>query len=169
MTDVEQLAIHKAGHAVAHARLFGDGWRLRNTLSIEGAVGRGGDNVAQELSQVGPGESLGDMFRDSESDAIYACAGFAAMLVAGYSARDAEGGCGGDFTAATRISDLPLDKIKSKAVELLGQPENIAAVTRLSRELIDRRTLDPTEVELIIDISDGRRDAGPVPSGRPPD
>ena len=70
MTDVEQLAIHRAGHAVAHARLFGDGWRLRDTLSIERSGEMGGDNVAEEISQVRPGESLGDMFRDSEIDAI---------------------------------------------------------------------------------------------------
>ena len=77
------------------------------------------------------------------------------MLVAGYSAPDAEGGCGSDFEAAKRVSDLPLDAIKSKAVELLKRPENVAAVSRLSRELIDHRALDPTEVELIIDICDG--------------
>lgn len=155
MTDVEQLAIHKAGHAVAFARLFGDSWRVRERLSIESSGVKSPQNVAEELTHVGPGESLGEMFRDFESDAIYACAGFAAVLVAGYSAPDAEGGCGSDFEAATHVSDLPLEELKSRAVELLKQPENVAAVARLSRELLERKTLDPTEVDMIIDVSDG--------------
>ena len=151
----QQEAIHKAGHAVAFARLFDDSWRPRQKLTIETDHGKPAVRVADELARAGSGESLGEMLRDVESDAIYACAGFAAVLVAGYSAPDAEGGCGSDFDAATHVSDLPLDEIKSKAVELLERPENIAAVTRLSRELLDRRTLDPTEVEMIIDVSDG--------------
>jgi hypothetical protein len=153
--NVEQVAIHKAGHAVAYARLFGDGWRLREKLSIGPVGGKRGGQVAEKLMHIGVGESLGEMLRDSDSDAIYACAGFAAVLVAGYSAPDAEGGCGSDFEAATHVSDLPLDNIKTKAVELLEQPENVAAVSRLSRELLDRKTLDPTEVDMIIDVSDG--------------
>lgn len=152
--NLEQLAIHKAGHAVAHTRLFGDSWRPREKLTIEPGE-HGGRRVAEELTQVGAGESLGEMFREFEHDAIYACAGFAAVLVAGYSTPDAEGGCGSDFAAAARVSDLPLDEIKSKAVALLEQPQNVAAVARLSRELLDHRTLDPIEVEMIIDVSDG--------------
>ena len=155
LMNVKKVAIHKAGHAVAFSRLFGDVWRLRERLSIEPGGEPRGRHVAKELAKVGSGESLGEMLRDFESDAVYACAGFAAVLAAGYSAPEAEGGCGSDFDAATRVSDLPLDEIKSRTVELLRQPENVAAVSRLSRELINRRTLDPTEVELIIDISDG--------------
>jgi hypothetical protein len=153
--NVQQAAIHKAGHAVAFARLFGDSWRPRQKLTIDTDRGESDVRVADELTRAGTGESLGEMLRNVESDAIYACAGYAAVLVAGYSAPDAEGGCGSDFDAATHISDLPLDEIKSKAVALLEKPENIAAVTRLSRELLDRGTLDPTEVEMIIDVSDG--------------
>jgi hypothetical protein len=153
--NVQQAAIHKAGHAVAFARLFGDSWRPRHKLTIETDRSEVGVRVADELTQTGMGEALGEMLRDVESDAIYACAGFAATLVAGYSAPDAEGGCGSDFDAATHLSDLPLDEIKSKAVELLERPENVAAVTRLSRELLECGTLDPTEVEMIIDVSDG--------------
>jgi hypothetical protein len=153
--NIEQVAIHKAGHAVAFARLFGDSWRLRERLTIEPGGGERGRRVAEELTNVGSGESLGELLRDFESDAVYACAGFAAVLVAGYSAPDAEGGCGSDFEAATHVSDLPLDEIKSKAVELLRRPENVAAVARLSHELLDCRTLDPIEVDMIIDVSDG--------------
>lgn len=153
--NVQQAAIHKAGHAVAFARLFADSWRLRERLTIEPDRKPQNRRVAEELTQLGSGDSLGEMFRDIESDAIYACAGFAAVLVAGYSAPVAEGGCGSDFEAATHVSDLPLDEIKSQAIELLKRPENVAAVARLSRELLDRRTLDPTEVDMIIDVSDG--------------
>ncbi len=94
--------------------------------------------------------------REFENDALYACAGYAAVLAAGYTESEAEEGCGSDFETAEKVSSQPLEFIKQEAAAMMRQPENVRAVVRVAEELLKRKTIsDPDEVEIMIEIADG--------------
>ena len=90
-----------------------------------------------------------------ENEAIYACAGYAAMLAAGYAEEEALAGCEADFEKAERVCNVRLYVSKEKAMALMMQPQNIAAVARVAGELLSRSTLEWDEVEILIDVADG--------------
>ncbi len=148
-------AIHEAGHAVAFYRLFGDAVRYGHTLTIEPHEDVLGDHRAEELVFHGVGELTVEQRLAFENEAIYSCAGYAAVLATGYSDEAALAGCGSDFDKAERACDIPLDVSKEKAVELMTLPENTAAVARVAGELLSQSTLEWDEVEILIDVANG--------------
>jgi len=148
-------AYHEAGHAVAFYRLFGDAARYGHTLTIEPHEDVLGDHRAEELVFHGVGELTVEQRLAFENEAIYSCAGYAAVLAAGYSDEAALGGCESDFDKAEGACDIPLDVSKEKAVELMTLPENTAAVARVAGELLSQSTLEWEEVEILIAIADG--------------
>jgi hypothetical protein len=91
----------------------------------------------------------------ADSEAMYACAGYAAVLVAGYSEEEVSAGCGPDFDGAEKVIDMPLETVQKEAIELMSRPENVKAVKRIVDELLVRKTLGPEEVEILIDVADG--------------
>ncbi len=155
MTDPKETAIHEAGHAVAFYRLFGDAARYGHTLTIEPHKDLLGNHRAEELVFHGVGELTAEQRLAFENEAIYSCAGYAAVLAAGYSDEAALAGCGLDFDKAERACDVPLGVSKEKAVELMTLSENTAAVARVAGELLSQSTLEWDGVEILIDVADG--------------
>jgi len=148
-------AYHEAGHAVAFYRLFGDAARYGHTLTIEPHEDVLGDHRAEELVFHGVGELTVEQRLAFENEAIYSCAGYAAVLAAGYSDEAALAGCGSDFDKAERACDVPLNVSKEKAVKLMTLPENTSAVARVADELLSQNTLEWDEVEILIEVADG--------------
>ena len=151
--EFQETAYHEAGHAVAHVRLFDN--RLADKVTIEPVVDIAGSHRAEELTfphteDVVPGEK--EAF---ENEAIYACAGYAALIAAGYSEEEAERGCDSDFQNAEAVCEKALNEVKQEAVLLMSQLENIRAVSRIANELLDEMTLDSEQVEILIAIEDG--------------
>ena len=155
MTDPKETAIHEAGHAIAFYRLFGDAARYGHTLTIEPHEDLLGSHRAEELVFHGVGELTAEQRLAFENEAIYSCAGYAAVLAAGYSDEAALAECGSDFDKAGRACDVPLDVSKEKAVELMALPENTAAVARVAGELLKQRTLERDEWVILIKVADG--------------
>ena len=155
MIEQNKTAIHEAGHAVAFYRLFGDAARYGHTLTIEPHEDLLGSHRAEELVFHGVGELTAEQRLTFENEAIYSCAGYAAVLAAGYSDEAALAGCGSDFDKAERACDVPLDISKEKAVELMTLPENTAAVARVAAELLSQSTLEWDEVAILIEVADG--------------
>ncbi len=148
-------AYHEAGHAVAFYRLFGDAARYGHTLTIEPHEDVLGDHRAEELVFHGVGELTVEQRLSFENEAIYSCAGYAAVLAAGYSDEAALAGCGSDFDKAERACDVPLNVSKEKAVKLMTLPENTSAVARVVDELLSQSTLEWDDVEILIEVADG--------------
>ena len=148
-------AYHEAGHAVAFYRLFGDAARYGHTLTIEPHEDLLGSHRAEELVFHGVGELTAEQRLAFENEAIYSCAGYAAVLAAGYSDEAALAGCGSDFDKAERACDVPLNVSKEKAVKLMTLPENTSAVARVADELLSQSTLEWDEVVILIEVADG--------------
>jgi len=155
MTDLKQTAIHETGHAVAFYRLFGDAARYGHTLTIEPHEDLLGSHRAEDLVFHGVGELTAEQRLAFENEAIYSCAGYAAVLAAGYSDEAALAECESDFDKAERACDVPLNVSKEKAVKLMALPENTSAVARVAGELLSQSTLEWDEVEILIAVADG--------------
>ncbi len=155
MIAAKETAIHEAGHAVAFYRLFGDAARYGHTLTIEPHKDLLGNHRAEELVFHGVGELTAEQRLAFENEAIYSCAGYAAVLAAGYSDEAALADCGSDVDKAERACDVPLDVSKENAVELMTLPENTVAVARVAGELLSRTSLEWDEVEILIAVADG--------------
>ena len=87
-------AIHEAGHAVAWNRLFSD--RYMGSVSII-------PNHEDGLAGMCEGEGLwgNEDDRHLADHDTYGCAGYAAVLAAGYSEDEAAAGCESDFGDST--------------------------------------------------------------------
>ena len=155
MNGLKSTATHEAGHAVAFYRLFGDAARYGHTLTIEPHEDLLGSHRAEELVFHGVGELTAEQRLAFENEAIYSCAGYAAVLAGGYSDEEALAGCGSDFDKAERACDVRLDVSKENAVELMTLPENTSAVARVAGELLSQSTLEWDEVIILIEIADG--------------
>lgn len=153
--DIQQTAIHEAGHAVAYARLFPDE-PLRGLTIVpdldENAAGYA--EVPADLAFVGS-----DM-EDTEVEAYFlrvatfCCAGYAATLAFGGDTAEAERGCESDFEDAGHR----LEPAKARAIELMAEPANKTAVGLIAEELLKRKTLDPSLVSILVDVADGETD-----------
>ena len=151
MDDEERItAIHEAGHAVALVRLFSDRYALDVSIEPEPGKGRLGTHAAEDLTVLcsTPDEQAAASF---EAEAIYSCAGYAAVLAAGYPEAEAIAGCESDFAEAGDLLDIG----KSKAVELMQRPENQQAVKHVADELSRHRCLDGDHVAVLIYVADG--------------
>ena len=154
--DQHKTAIHEAGHAVAFYRLFGDSWRIGHTVSIEPKDDTAGRHAAEDLSFEGADELTPDQRQMFENEAIYACAGYAALIAADYPEDEAENGCWSDFECAEKCSDKPLATIKQESIALMSRPENVNAMRRIADELLLRKKLDSDVVDVLIDVADGK-------------
>jgi hypothetical protein len=135
-------AVHGAGHTVAYRRLFPE--KLMYGVAIvfddeQGWVGWSSNGYEYDHATA-----------EAEFDA-YGCAGYAAVLIAGYSEDEAAAGCGNDFSRVH--GDLAVAKVK--AIDLMRRPENVKAVNRIADELMRRQRLHPDHVEQLINLSDG--------------
>jgi ATP-dependent Zn protease len=150
MTDLRWVAIHEAGHGVARLRLFPD--QYFEHISIEeqdDSLGRVilafDTTVISKSSTIEDGE---DLFM---SDAICACAGYAACTVAGFSEEQALTGCESDFERAGHRKERACEL----ALELLGRDENVRAVRLIADKLLELSTIDHDHIGVLIELADG--------------
>lgn len=139
-------AIHEAGHAVACLRLFE--WRLSEYITIEADNESAGHHITEALDENEPREIL-------DHDALYACAGYAALVAAGYPEHLAEQGCGSDFSRAEQASSQQLEVVKQQAVVMMQRSENIHAVAIIAEKLEEQRWLDGDHLRVMLDFADG--------------
>jgi hypothetical protein len=144
-------AIHEAGHAVAHRRLFGDrhfSWGIALV-----------DNQDQE-EQGAAGWNMSDYLghEDEQTTAdldVCLCAGYAAVVAAGFSEAEAAAGCDEEDNGDFRMVHGDLETAKAKALDLMREPENVKAVKRIADELLLRRRLHGDHVGLLLDLAFG--------------
>jgi len=151
--DLRKTAYHEAGHAVAFMRLFES--RYPGRLTIISKDGVEGSHSAEELIFPYTESETPEQREAFENEAIYACSGYAALVAAGYSKEKAEQGCDSDFQKAQEGSNKPLEAVKQEAVLLMSQPDNVRAVSRIAEELIKEKTLEPDQVDILLDVADG--------------
>lgn len=144
----ESIAIHEAGHAVAHQR-FHIAQKLVS-IAPQSAPGTLGKNAAEDLTW------------SHESAALQVqayLAGYAALVGAGYSKGDAEFGARDDFDKAAMLIHFwqlgTLDEWKHETVELMSRPANVEAVRLVASELLQRQTLDGRTVGVLVAFADG--------------
>jgi hypothetical protein len=155
--DLTTTALHEAGHAVASKRLFP--WRPVDDLSIvpnydEGTAGSHETLEAVEFDLTDDPAELERQNEEFRKQAVYQCAGYAALIAAGYSQREASHGCGADFARGTNAY-ITLKDAQRRAVDLMRNTENVAAVARIAKALIEHGTLDPDNVDALISVADG--------------
>jgi len=93
MTARKKTAIHEAGHAVAFYRLCGDDGRYGGRLTIEPHEELLGSHSAEELLFPWHEEVTAADQQAFENEALYACAGYAAMVAVDCTEKDALAGC----------------------------------------------------------------------------
>jgi hypothetical protein len=147
--EKENIAIHEAGHSVAHCRLdLGMGFGIiKPTEEKLGSLsGEGVDHVY---------DSGG-----AEKMVLAYCAGYAAMKAAGKSEDEACRGCEDDFENAEQLISVwslsgNLDDWKNRAVELMRKPENLRAVEVIAEKLIEFETIDSDHLMVLVEVADG--------------
>lgn len=145
-------AIHEAGHSVAHRRLFPEAFFSWGIAIVPEDAQDEEDAAGWSITDhLGSDEDLSPADLDT-----CLCAGYAAVIAAGYSEQEAAFGCDeeADDCDFRRVQG-DLAAAKAKAVELMRQPENVRAVKRLAEELLLRRQLHGDHVGLLIDLADG--------------
>lgn len=152
-TTHEATALHEAGHAVAHVRLLD---ALGNALISHISIVPNPD-----------ANTLGHMSaEDDPCDASVAaatvtvlCAGYAALVAAGYEDKEARDGAWSDFERAQELIDAwkldPLEACMGKAVMLMLEDRNINAVRTVASEVLVKRRLDGDYIHALIELSDG--------------
>lgn len=147
--DEHATAIHEAGHAVAHVRL---GVRqdhvhiIRNGSLLGAAAAEGAESVWSA--------------EDASIQAVCYCAGYAALIAAGFDEERACSGADNDFEHVQHLVEFwglnaPLGDWKARAVELMRQPQNVAAVRLLSEHLLEHMRLGADYIECLIELADG--------------
>ena len=145
----KQTAIHEAGHAVAHERLDifqGDTSIIHDDTSLGRVLAEGAESVYSSS--------------EARPMVLAYCAGYAALVAAGYDHETAQIGADNDFESAScLIEDWALEGTltdwQAKAVELMSEPRNITAVARIARELIAYERLGEDTVSILVDVADG--------------
>lgn len=139
-----ETAFHEAGHAVADCR-FGF---VCGVVSIEPRPGLGTRGHATCLYE----------HEGTDDDVILALlAGYAAAVRSGEDSDDAKEGASSDFERALEIL------ARSERTELASHLEraeafvrdNWTAIERVAVELIEWRTIDGQELEVVLDVADG--------------
>ena len=143
------IAIHEAGHAVAHVRLG----ILPVSVTIVECSETFGHSTAEGADSVWTSDGAADQV-------ISYCAGYAASIAAGEDNDAASHGCGDDFEHARRLIEFwalegDLEAWKARAVALMSSPENVAAVALIADWLMQHGTLDGQLVDVLVDRSDG--------------
>ena len=147
----KQTAIHEAGHAVAHVRLGldHDGADIVPSEDTGALGGAAGEGVSQVWSR-----------QRAEPGVLAFCAGYAALVAAGYAEGTAHLGTDDDFEQATNLIgywdlDGTLADWKAKAVVLMSKPENVGAVRKVAEHLHLHTKLDGEYVAGLVDVADG--------------
>ena len=151
MQDDERhwAAIHEAGRAVSCVRLGVDCGPVSLLSGDGGTVGSWFTDGASHC------------FSSTHADAVAItyCAGYGALRAAGGSSRFAAQRCLNDFMYARELINFwQLDKlarIKSRAVELMNEPANRAAVAFVAHHLLLRTVIGEDVVPFLLAVSDG--------------
>ncbi|MDU8927670.1 hypothetical protein RXV86_09765 [Alisedimentitalea sp. MJ-SS2] len=147
-----KTALHEAGHAVAFARLFPNEYIPEISIVP--------DYEERTAGYVKPSTDTDIVLADTPDaeaekrflqDATYVCAGYAAMMVFGFSEEEAVLGCDSDFERAGSF----LGEGKKEALELLDKTANKFAVELIADELLQKKVLDGEQVSLLIGVADG--------------
>ncbi len=149
--DKQQTAIHEAGHAVAHCRL---------SIEHDGAHIVPDDEAGLLGAAIGAGIRHVWSEPEAQSMVIAFCAGYGALIAAGYPDDVAIAGTDDDFGQAQQLLSFwslsgHLDDWKARAVQLMRKPENVAAVALVARHLLDRERLDGEFVDVLVEVADG--------------
>lgn len=147
--DLERIAYHEAGHAVAHIRLN----VLQNMASIKPKDGNLGNVSAEGIEHVWKPE-------EARPQVLCYCAGYAALVATGCSDEVAKQGADDDFENATELIDTwglsgTLEEWQGQAVELMSGPDNIRAVDSVDKALMKYETLDADYMDVLVDHADG--------------
>lgn len=144
-------AIHEAGHAVAHRRLFGD-----RHLSWGMALVHDQEQEEQGAAGWNTSDYLGNEDDQSTADLdVCLCAGYAAVVAAGFTEAEAATGCDETDECDFRKVHGDLEAAKAKAIDLMREPEHVKAVKRIADELLLRRRLHGDHVGLLLDLAFG--------------
>lgn len=149
MSDLRATAIHEAGHAVAHVRLRLDHAGADIIPRGDQLGGAAGEGINQVWDKAGAGPV-----------AIAMCAGYAARIAAGHSDAEALEGTGQDFEEAQYLIDFwcladDIEAWKRRAVELMCEPSNKAAVALVAEHLLEHKRLDGDFVDVLVEVADG--------------
>lgn len=144
--EKKHTAIHEAGHAVASVRLEID-CGVTSIIPEEDILGH---HQTREFD---------GFLHDPQDEVICLCAGYAALIAAGYDKEEASLGCGADFGNAKAISENyglgPFEQQLMQATELMGTPENRKAVKVVADALMERSNIDFDLCSVLVDLSDG--------------
>lgn len=154
--DEARIAIHEAGHAVAHIRLG----QAFASVTIEPDAAKG-----QWGSLTGEGRDHVYTREDAEAQVLCSLGGHAALIAAGYDHESSVQGTDGDIDDAELIlADwLPGDNIEGwlqRTVAMMQEPANTKAVSRITKELLLRRTVPFDAVDCLVEVADGNLSEG---------
>ena len=96
---------------------------------------------------------------EAEAQTLSLCAGYGAMVAAGYPADQAEAGSWDDFEKAEEIIKFwllgTLPEWQAKAVEFMRRSENVRAVELIATHLIEHGTLGGGYMDVLVSLADG--------------
>ena len=148
----KKTAIHEAGHAVACYRLTPTRYVGMVTIIPNEEKSHAGAYWGEEFWPDNTAE-------EAQHEVMCLCAGYAACIAAGIDEVEARQGCDSDFeTTEELIRNWKLAPLKDQlrqTVELMQQPENTQAVSRLEKELLEHELLLGEEIDVLIDVADG--------------
>ena len=153
-------AIHEAGHAVAHKRLHGGRFDLKETTIQRDEDSLGHCSYEEILQELGMGETDEKGKYHFSHEVTKLLSGYAANVVAGVNPKRARRGCDSDFEKAEEIIAgwklPPLPEQIKAALDLMARPENRRAVDLLASELLKNVTVPPSDVECLLEVADGK-------------
>jgi hypothetical protein len=148
MQDDTLTAIHEAGHVVA---------RYRHGLQL-GSVTIEPDFMAGTLG-VARGEEANGSEELGAVEVLVSCAGYAALMAAGFEEAQALMGADQDFEEAQALIDFwqteDLEVHKVRAVDFMRAPENIKAVRAVADVLLRLRHVDEDHASVLVELADG--------------
>jgi hypothetical protein len=140
--------MHEIGHSVMASR-HNMAVAVVHIMSAEGNLGASVDETEYRSS------------REAAECWVLTClAGYAALAAAGLT--EPEAGCDDDFEKAQDALDLwemgAIEQWKSRAVEIMRQPENLRAVDLLAERLVRDRQMDGQLFAVLLSWADGEID-----------
>lgn len=150
MKQRTKTAIHEAGHIVAIIRLG----HVPGDVSIQ---------PDYDLGLNGRAEFEGISDYDAQlarDEVIISCAGYAALKVKEYSENDCRLGAERDFEEAEElIAGFELEALDfwlEETVQMISSPENIAAIDRIAKYLLNNSFLRGEHAQVLVDVADGK-------------
>jgi hypothetical protein len=159
-SDLKITAIHEAGHAVAHKRLHGGRFDLKETTIQRDDDSLGHCSHEEILQELGLGETDAKGKYHFSHEVTKLLSGYAANVVAGVNPKRARRGCDSDFEKAEKIIAgwhlPPLPEQIKTALDLMARPENRRAVDLVASELLKNVAVPPSDVECLVEVADGK-------------